>query len=173
MTSTIPNWEKDSINSSNLLYDHNPVSVLDTLNAVQHAEKLLSQLLYKSQDNLEDFYNPSQAFLYKINNDNTYTLISTSADVYDLLDKKISLKDTLGILVYTSGWAAPLNSDVEVDQPPSQSPLKRRVSLFVCATETDFGSALSFQDDPEVVTDPGAATGSLAEAVTLFWNKNK
>jgi hypothetical protein len=146
---------------------------IETFSAVQHAEKLLNQLLSENKNDLDNFYNPSQAYLYKINNNNTYTLVSTSYDVYDLLDKKISLKNTLGVLVYTAGWAAPLNSDGEVDQPPSQSPVKRRVSLFVCATEKDFGSALSFQDNPEIVTDPGAATGSLAEAVTLFWNKNK
>jgi thiamine biosynthesis lipoprotein ApbE len=146
---------------------------VETFSAVQHAEKLLNQLLSENKNDLDNFYNPSQAYLYKINNNNTYTLVSTSSDVYDLLDKKISLKNTLGILIYTAGWAAPLNSDGEVDQPPSKSPLKRRVSLFVCATDIDFGSALSFQDDPEVVTDPGAATGSLAEAVKIFWNKNK
>jgi hypothetical protein len=146
---------------------------IETFSAVEHAEKLLNQLLSENKNDLDNFYNPSQAYLYKINNNNTYTLVSTSYDVYDLLDKKISLKNTLGVLVYTAGWAAPLNSDGQVDQPPSQSPVKRRVSLFVCATEKDFGSALSFQDDPEVVTDPGAATGSLAEAVKIFWNKNK
>jgi len=146
---------------------------VETFSAVEHAEKLLNQLLSQNKNDLDNFYNPSQAYLYKINKNNTYTLVSTSYNVYDLLDKKISLKNTLGVLVYTAGWAAPLNSDGEVDQPPSQSPVKRRVSLFVCATAIDFGSALSFQDNPEIVTDPGAATGSLAEAVTLFWNKNK
>jgi hypothetical protein len=145
---------------------------LETFSAVEHAEKLIRKLISQS-NNLDSFFNPVNCSLYKINKDNTYTIVSTAPDVYDLLDKKISVKDSLGVLIYTTGWAAPLDDDGQVGQPPSQNPLKRRVALITCATKTGSGSALSFQDDPDIVTDPGTATGSLAQAITKFWNLNR
>jgi hypothetical protein len=72
--------------------------------------------------------------------------------------------------IVTTGWAAPLNADGSVDGPPSQHEQRRRVRLVVVVADNGVASVLRFEDEPdEVVTDPGSATGSLAEAINRFW----
>ena len=54
--------------------------------------------------------------------------------------------------------------------PPSQHPERRRVRLVVVVSDAGVGSVLRFADAPnDVVTDAGAARGSLADAVTNMW----
>jgi hypothetical protein len=44
------------------------------------------------------------------------------------------------------------------------------VRLTVLVANSGVASVLRFADEPEeVVTDPGSATGSLAEAINRFW----
>jgi hypothetical protein len=72
--------------------------------------------------------------------------------------------------IVTTGWAAPLGPDGTVDGAPSEHALRRRVRLVVVVADHGVASVLRFADDPdEVVTDPGSATGSLADAITRFW----
>ncbi|CAB4541186.1 unannotated protein [freshwater metagenome] len=88
-------------------------------------------------------------------------------------------------IVLTCGWAAPLNreeqdgetrSDDETadEVPPSQHPLRRRVRLVVAVCDKGVASVLRFADTPnDIVTDAGAARGSLADAVKDLWNDPK
>ncbi|MFN5601298.1 MAG: hypothetical protein ACK48T_04130, partial [Acidimicrobiaceae bacterium] len=72
--------------------------------------------------------------------------------------------------IVTTGWAAPLGPDGTVDGAPSEHALRRRVRLVVVVADHGVASVLRFADDPDdVVTDPGSATGSLADAITRFW----
>lgn len=42
--------------------------------------------------------------------------------------------------------------------------------LIVVVADNGVASALRFADEPDdVITDPGSATGSLAEAINRFW----
>lgn len=95
-------------------------------------------------------------------------LLSTHADVYELLAQpKPEAFDYFGVV--TTGWAAPLNADGGVDGKPSEHAQRRRVRLMVVASREDVASVLRFQDEPdEIVTDPGNATGSLADAIQQF-----
>jgi hypothetical protein len=147
----------------------------ELLSAEEYSGKLLSSMLDScSGDDMEKVFEPSDSYLYKINKDNTFTLISSSRDVYEILDKKISIINSYGIAVHTTGWAAPLDENGDVSGPPSQSPFKRRVALICCATDISLGSAMVFGDNPsEIVTDPGTATGTLADAISSFWHQNK
>ena len=99
-------------------------------------------------------------------------LIAQHPDVYELLDAPSSSLARMfdAAAIVTTGWAAPLSQDGSVDGPPSRHAMRRRVRLTVAVADNGVASVLRFGDDPdEVVTDPGAATGSLAEAITRFW----
>jgi hypothetical protein len=111
------------------------------------------------------------ARVYGVENGETF-LIGTHPDIYDLLadeDCRHEAKSYSHVAVVTSGWAAPLNEQGEVEGAPSQHPMRRRVRLVVCANTEDVSSVLRFSDEPEnVITDPGKATGSLADAIQQF-----
>lgn len=102
------------------------------------------------------------------------SFIAEDQDVYELLDninkdKFQNLNEHFAIITY--GWAAPLNSDGEVDGAPSAHPMRRRVRLVATVSKLDrkMGSAITFKDDDEVIIDEGSASGSLADAMmSLF-----
>lgn len=118
-------------------------------------------------------YEMGSAHLYSVNIDLngevSLTLATAERDVYDLLDSDTAVKVAQVsdyIALVTTGWAAPLNSEGEVEGAPSQHPAKRRVRLSVFASRESVVSVLRFQDEPnEPVVDEGQATGSLADAV--------
>lgn len=98
--------------------------------------------------------------------------LSQHPDVYELLEAPGSglarMFDAAAIV--TTGWAAPLDEDGKVNGAPSQHAQRRRVRLTVLVANSGVASVLRFADEPEeVVTDPGSATGSLAEAIIRFW----
>lgn len=99
-------------------------------------------------------------------------LIAQHPDVYELLDAPSSALARMfdAAAIVTTGWAAPLASDGSVQGPPSRHAMRRRVRLTVAVADNGVASVLRFGDDPDqVVTDPGSATGSLAEAISRFW----
>lgn len=158
------------------LDDQSNVIEKEILSAEDYAKDFILSIIDDSKDDpsMKNVFEPNMCLLYKINKDNSTTLISAAADVYDLLDKKISIKNSYGILLHTCGWAAPLSDQGTVDGPPSQNPQRRRVALICCVTDQGAGSALSFNDNPfDIVTDPGSATGTLAEAIVKFWKNSK
>jgi hypothetical protein len=96
--------------------------------------------------------------------------------VYDLLDSPETLaaikgEEFFGVL--TSGWAAPIE-ECDEDTPPSKAKERRRVRLFVSATEDGAISVLRFKDNPdETVIDEGTAKGSLADAVLDLYTRKQ
>lgn len=93
-------------------------------------------------------------------------------DVYELLDAPSSALARMfdGAAIVTCGWAAPLGPDGSVEGAPSEHMQRRRVRLVIVVADHGVASVLRFADQPnDTVTDPGSATGSLAEAVTHFW----
>jgi hypothetical protein len=93
-------------------------------------------------------------------------------DVYELLDAPSSALARMfdAAAIFTCGWAAPLSPDGTVEGAPSEHEARRRVRLVIVVADHGVASVLRFADAPDdVVTDPGSATGSLAEAVTHFW----
>ncbi len=115
------------------------------------------------------------------------SFLAEHGDVYELLDAPSSAIARMFdvAVVLTCGWAAPLNRDENDDEarlddeirdevPPSQHPLRRRVRLVVAVCDKGVASVLRFADTPnEIVTDAGAARGSLADAVKDLWNDPK
>ena len=119
------------------------------------------------------------------------SFLAEHGDVYELLDAPSSAIARMFdvAVVLTCGWAAPLDrneqdddsrSDDEIDDaiddevPPSQHPLRRRVRLVVAVCDKGVASVLRFADTPnDIVTDDGAARGSLADAVKDLWNDPK
>ena len=119
------------------------------------------------------------------------SFLAEHGDVYELLDAPSSAIARMFdvAVVLTCGWAAPLDrneqeddsrSDDETDDaiddevPPSQHPLRRRVRLVVAVCDKGVASVLRFADTPnDIVTDDGAARGSLADAVKNLWNDPK
>ena len=100
----------------------------------------------------------------------TTTRLAEMGDVYQLLTKvgtrpTKAAKTADALTVTTCGWAAP--TDDNDDIPPSLHPKRRRVALVVTVNPAtgETVSALRFADDPDIITDHGQATGSLADAV--------
>lgn len=99
------------------------------------------------------------------------TFLAEHGDVYELLEAPTSsvvrMFDAAAVL--TSGWAAPID-DGEDGVAPSRHPERRRVRLLVVVCDEGVASVLRFADTPDdVITDAGAARGSLADAVTHLW----
>ena len=98
--------------------------------------------------------------------------IEQHGDVYDLLDNDhnaLVASAYAWTLVVTTGWAAPLNPDGNIDQAPSQHAQRRRVRLSCIANRQSVASVLRFADEPDdVITDEGSASGSLADAIQQF-----
>ena len=118
------------------------------------------------------------ARLYGVNvagrsaDDPNMCFLAQHPDVYELLDSPSSALARMfdAAAIVTTGWAAPLSADGSVDGAPSAHALRRRVRLVVVVADNGVASVLRFADDPdEIVTDPGSATGSLAEAINRFW----
>ena len=102
----------------------------------------------------------------------TLCFLSSHPDVYALLESPSSGLARMfdAAAVVTPGWAAPLAPDGSLDGAPSEHAERRRVRLVVTVADEGVASVLRFADEPdEVVTDPGSATGSLADAITRFW----
>jgi hypothetical protein len=164
--SLLPDYGIDFSQSNQVLLEQ-----VQALNAEQHAEKFMNNEI--SDPNYK--HELSAALLWAIKKDGSYKLLGAHPDVYELLSQELMDFSTYqGILIHTTGWAAPLNNDGSVSSTaPSQHDKRRRVSLVSCVMDGSVGSALCFADDSEIVLDPGSATGSLAEALLSFWEKNK
>ena len=135
-----------------------------------HAESVLHGMI--------DSFELPGARLYGINTGDAVEsvpapcLLAQHPDVYDLLESPTSglarMFDAAAIV--TTGWAAPLDVNGEVRGAPSEHEQRRRVRLVVLVANSGVASVLRFADEPDdVVTDPGSATGSLAEAIERFW----
>ena len=98
--------------------------------------------------------------------------IESHADVYDLLDNDYNAlvaSNYAWTLIVTTGWAAPLGNNGEVEGAPSQHAQRRRVRLSCIANRHSVASVLRFADQPDdVITDEGSASGSLANAIQKF-----
>ncbi len=105
-----------------------------------------------------------------------FRLLATAEDIYEALESLPhiqSLKeDDQGIGIITTGWAAPLGDNGEVEGAPSAHPERKRVRLCSCVERGGkMGSALAFETDPDdLVTDEGNGTGSLANALLSALN---
>ena len=142
--------------------------VIIDLSAQDHAQKfLLSQVKDPNYN-----HNLTAAQLWAIKKDSTYHLLSAHPDVYDLLEQSFDATHYNGIIIHTTGWAAPISDDGTVDGFPSKHAQRRRIGLAACVMNDSVGSALSFSDEEELVLDPGSATGSLANALSECWHNN-
>jgi hypothetical protein len=107
----------------------------------------------------------ANAVLYGVTEDGSNFELGRAPDVYDLLDGEYPSAGVVGIAVHTTGWAAPLNSDGEVEGAPSKHPERRRVALVTVMTAEGMGSALSFADDPDEIITDSSGTGQLSDAL--------
>lgn len=87
--------------------------------------------------------------------------------LYDLSDDKYPTAK--GLAIVTTGWAAPLNANGEVDGAPSQHAERRRVRLSAYVSCQGMTSLVAFEDEDGFTIDEGNATGSLAEALLDTW----
>jgi hypothetical protein len=107
----------------------------------------------------------SNAVLYGVTEDGSNFELGRAPDVYDLLDGEYPSAGVVGLAVHTTGWAAPLNPDGEVEGAPSKHPERRRVALVAVMTAEGMGSALSFADDPDEIITDSSGTGQLSDAL--------
>lgn len=126
---------------------------------------------------LLDFDKDSEeAIMYGVNKGSdgelNWNIIKTDGDVYGLITDvamDMAHANYNYAVLKTTGWAAPLDENGNVNGAPSAHPKRRRVRLFVIAdidNNNVVGSALTFEDDPSnPIFDLNEATGSLAEAM--------
>ena len=107
----------------------------------------------------------SNAVLYGVTEDGSYSELDRAPDIYDLLDREYPHIGLVGLAVHTTGWAAPLNSDGESDGPPSKHHERKRVALVTVKTPSGTGSALSFADKPDEITTDEKSEGKLSDAL--------
>lgn len=127
----------------------------------------------------KDHKNPfelAMSSIWVLNATGEMTCRKLYGDVYDLLDSPETLSAIKGeefFGVLTSGWAAPIE-ECDEDTPPSKAKERRRVRLFVSATDDGAISVLRFKDNPdETVIDEGTAKGSLADAVVDLYTRKQ
>lgn len=146
-------------------------NVIMLLKGEEYSENFIKDYLSKDQNN----YDLPKAQLWGVKKDSSYYLISQNLDVYELLEEAqiYDVSECIGILVHTTGWAAPINQDGSLDTAPSKHTERRRIALASCVTYQSVGSAIYFLDTKETMTDPGSATGSLAEALVKLWSDIK
>jgi hypothetical protein len=89
--------------------------------------------------------------------------------MYDLIESGDKYPTAKGLAVVTTGWAAPLNANGEVEGAPSAHPQRRRVRLVAYMSCEGMVSAVSFQDTDEVTYDEGQGQGYLADALKDTW----
>lgn len=140
---------------------------------MKSAELLAQEQLQFALDNEEDCFFQSQAELFGITEKEQFVKIASFPDIYTMLDGSYNFEGYIGISVRTTGWASPLNENGEVEGAPSEHPERRRVSLITAVTSEGSGSALAFADEDEVITDPGSASGSLADAIADCWLRSR
>lgn len=147
---------------------------MDILKLAVTAEAVLHDTL---DGEFPDPFSMDTARLYAVSLDThgevTTTLVARHPDIYTLLDDTdpdlLASEGAKFVLIATTGWAAPLNEYGEAEGAPSQHAQRRRVRLMVCASRDSVASVLRFADEPDnIVTDEGAATGSLNDAVREF-----
>lgn len=106
------------------------------------------------------------AVLYGVNADGETTILGTHPDIYDLLDNDYSDNEGIvGIAIHTTGWAAPLNADGEVEGAPSQHPDRVRVALVATVTLNGYCSGIKFANKDEITYEENAPSGALWEAM--------
>jgi hypothetical protein len=168
MTNPLPNYGLNFTDSNSSLLTQQ-VKIKDyEIEAKDYAAIFLAQQIEDPNYNHE----LSAAQLWAIKQDDTYHFLSAHPDVYNLLEEPRKIDTYKGVIIHTTGWAAPLGENGEVEGVPSKHALRRRVALAACVTSNSIGSALSFPDEEDIITDPGSATGSLAEALSKFWEDN-
>jgi hypothetical protein len=107
----------------------------------------------------------NNAVLYGVTEDGSNFELGRAPDIYDLLDSEYPSKGIVGLAVHTTGWAAPLNENGEVDGQPSKHPERRRVAIVTVMTAEGMGSALSFADEPDDIITDSSGTGQLSDAL--------
>ena len=134
----------------------------------------VESLLHRTIDSFE----LPGARLYGVNcadrdlSDASVCFLAQHPDVYQLLEAPGSALARMfdAAAIVTTGWAAPLGPDGTVEGAPSEHAERRRVRLVVTVANHGTASVLRFADRPDdIVSDPGSATGSLAEAIDHFW----
>lgn len=126
------------------------------VNAAEVAERLVRELPNEGL---------SEAGLYGVIETGETFQISSDPDVYKLLEQNVtSPLKIVGLAITTSGWAAPLNADGEMDCPPSQHPERKHVLLVAVVTADELMSSMRFADSEELLTEENGS-GSLADAL--------
>jgi len=145
-----------------------------TTNTLRKTNKMSNEKTIRDIYSLLSFdTNEEKAVAYGINSENDsleYKQITRSGDIYDLIDCIASDKlannyDFISLITY--GWAAPIDSSIDQDIPPSQSEHRRRIRLMMVGGKENnglIGSAIKFSDEDDIVIDEDNANGPLATA---------
>ena len=135
-------------------------------------------------DLINDVYptlNKDMSYLYGIENKQCYVsgaaqLLTTKKDIYQILEDDATeaytaMYDILAFFIW--GWAAPLQSDDDLNVPPSQHPDKVRIFLSMFSySDGTIMSALKHCEDPTIQLQfqYGETQGPLYETLSQLYN---
>lgn len=125
-------------------------------------------LEYELEADPSSFFHAEGSTLFLVTDDGAFHTHAHASDVYELLSEPVmsTLSNVTGIAIHSCGWASPLPTD---GVSPSQHPERRRVALVATVDNENMGSAIAFEDDDDIVTDDGDASGMLALALREAW----
>jgi hypothetical protein len=90
-------------------------------------------------------------------------------DVYALMEldeSKSAAKGCDYVAIVTTGWAAPIDEDSDVDTRPSLHRDRRRVRLSMIGKHDEVASIMRFEDDPDNPIYETSGEGPLVDAVS-------
>ena len=109
--------------------DEQSTQTITKLTAEDYAKKFIE--LQIQDPNYKHELSASQ--LWAIKKDGSFYLLTAHPDVYELLSSdEYNLYHYIGVIIHTTGWAAPLNDDGEVDTAPSKHSMRRHWACCLC-----------------------------------------
>ena len=91
-------------------------------------------------------------------------------DVYEGLEifsKDPASADSIALGIVTTGWAAPIGDDGDLDTPPSERPDRKRVIVYTVRTlEHDCWGAIDIDGNDELI-EGNQSEGPLLDALTM------
>ena len=138
------------------------------MNTTTTAEALAARIA----GNDPDPYHMASAELYAVDEIGDAVKIDQHPNVYGLIAENVGeIPDhATAVVVVTTGWAAPLNENGEVEGAPSEHAQRERVRLSVYVPRDAAPvSVVMFASGRETVTDENHATGTLADAIAEMW----
>lgn len=137
------------------------------------AENSLFEYFEKAYEQTHDWDSKHSIWKVSVTNNNFIESVTSEhvkdiIDPYEAIDEFVDLGLEGQAMMVMLGWAAPTNEDT----PPSKSPERIRVRLFVYLNHGTMYTAMHLRDG-ELDVDLGSGEGPLSDAINEAINRKK